>query len=252
MITMARPPTDRPPPASNRLRGAWIHGPVPVIGIVGPIGAGKSSVAKILEEHGAFTLDADAIGHALIDQTPQRELVVSRFGLSILTYPPEIAPKSAIDRSVVGEMVFGNAQALRDLEAILHPAMLRTFQKAIARESRRRRFRGVLIDAAILFEAGWDSLCDAIIFVGAPDHLRHERLQASRGWSLQKMEAREKMQWSVEKKQAGATHQLTNDGDHDALVFQTIEIWKAILVSRRERYQNPRSFPKTNSAPSDD
>ncbi len=237
---MARPQPERRRSPSGYRRGPWLHGPIPVIGIVGAIGAGKSSVAEILVGHGAFVLDADSIGHALLDQTPQREIVVARFSRSVVQPPTELILHETINRSALASIVFQDQKALRDLEAILHPAMQRTFDKAISRESRRHRFRAVLLDAAILFEAGWDSLCDAIIFVGAARETRQQRLLDSRGWSGEAVAARDKMQWSVEKKQEGASYHVVNNGDREALVTQAIDAWKAILVSRRQRNRNVR------------
>src|SRR5262245_59463695 len=69
--------------------GPWKHGPIPVVGLVGGIGAGKSVVAAGLVQRGAFPLEADAIGHALLAQTPAREAVLRRFGPEILAASSE-------------------------------------------------------------------------------------------------------------------------------------------------------------------
>ena len=67
-----------------RPRGPWKHGAIPVIGLIGGIGGGKSRVAAVLAEEGSFVIDADSVGHALLDQRPVRDLVVARFGPQIL------------------------------------------------------------------------------------------------------------------------------------------------------------------------
>ena len=82
-----------------------------------------------------------------------------------------------------GTIVFGQPGALRRLEAILHPRMCRTFERAIARTVRRGQARAVVLDAAILLEAGWNTLCDRIVFVDAPRDQRLARLSAARGWT---------------------------------------------------------------------
>ncbi len=160
-------------------------------------------------------LDADAIGHVLLDQSPSRDRVLERFGEGVLEPFGEVGVRRAIDRRALGAIVFSRPEALRDLEAILHPAMRKTFEKAIARESRRMRVPAVVLDAAILYEAGWDTLCDSVVFVDAPPEVRLARLEASRGWTAEVLAAREKAQGPLEEKRRQADHVLTNDGSPD-------------------------------------
>lgn len=242
MMARARPERDSTPKGQHR--GLWLHGRIPVVGITGTIGAGKSTASKIIESQGAFLLDVDEVGHSLLDQTPQRVAVVERFGPSVIKADPTGEAPTTIDRNVLGSIVFANEPALRDLEAILHPAMRRTCEKAIARENRRTRSRAVLLDAAILFEAGWDDICDVTIFVDASLETRLARLETQRGWSAEKLAAREKMQWPAAKKRESTTYQINNDGSPEALHTQVIDIWKAILNSRRERYRVLRTSPR--------
>src|SRR4051794_11820965 len=112
----------RPRP-QTRPSGPWKHGAIPVIGLIGGIGAGKSRVAELLAEDGAFVIDADAVGHALLDQRPVRELIVDRFGADLLDRSgPDDAltgGPSRIDRGRLGAIVFADPAALRTLEAIL-------------------------------------------------------------------------------------------------------------------------------------
>src|SRR3954453_21918265 len=124
-----------------RPRGPWKHGPIPVIGLIGGSGAGKSVAAAALAERGGFVLDADAVGHALLRQKPVRDQVVARFGTAIVV--PSAAPDAPpeIARRALGALVFPAPSARRALEAIVHPWMRRTFAKAIARSARQRRAR---------------------------------------------------------------------------------------------------------------
>jgi dephospho-CoA kinase len=221
-----RPAGPRPP------RGPWKHGPIPVIGLVGGIGSGKSQVAALWAERGAVVLDADAIGHALLEQRPARDAVLARFG-------PEVLIRAAvgdgdgdgpprIDRRALGALVFAHPGSLRDLERILHPRMRRTFERAIARTARRGRALAVVLDAAILFEAGWDVLCDRVVFVDAPEDQRRARLAAQRGWSPEVLEARERAQWPLDRKRRAADLLLRNDSDRDALRPEAQRLWDQV------------------------
>lgn len=203
---------DEPAPA-----GPWRHGAIPVIGLIGGIGGGKSLVASLLAEEGAFVIEADAVGHALLDQRPVRERVVAQFGEGILAPAgsPDAAP--TIDRRALGAIVFAQPSALRQLESILHPRMRQTFARAIARAARRGRARAVVLDAAILLEAGWHTLCDRIVFVDAPREQRLARLQASRGWDDEKLRAREASQWPLDRKRALADVLVVNDAGPERL-----------------------------------
>jgi dephospho-CoA kinase len=189
-----------------------------VIGLIGGIGAGKSRVAALLDAAGATVIDADVVGHALLDQRPVRDLVVARFGAGVLERPGSDQPAAAprIDRRALGARVFASPAALKQLEAILHPRMRRTFGRAIARTVRRGS-GCVVLDAAVLLEAGWDTLCDRIVFVDAPRDQRLARVAAQRGWSEAVLTAREAAQWPLDQKRARADLVISNDAETEAL-----------------------------------
>jgi dephospho-CoA kinase len=206
---------------SPRRQGPWKHGAIPVIGLVGGIGAGKSLVAEQLTRHGAVVLDADRIGHALLDQTPARDEVVARFGPDVLI--PGDPPR--IDRQALGAIVFADPVRLRALEAILHPRMRATFEKAIRRTVRKGQATAIVLDAAVLFEASWNTLCDLVAFVDAPADQRHARLLAERGWTAPQIAARERAQLPLDEKRRRAGAVLTNDAGPEALNDLVARFW---------------------------
>jgi dephospho-CoA kinase len=218
--------SDRRP---GRPRGPWKHGPIPVIGLIGEIGAGKSAVAARFAERGAFVLDADAVGHALLTQRPVRDLIIKRFGPGIFRSETEPDASPEIDRRALGAIVFNDPAALRDLEAILHPRMRRTFERAIARTVRRGRASAVVLDAAILLEKGWDALCDRVVFVEAPRDQRLARLAAQRGWTEETLQARERVQWPADEKRRKADAVVVNAGDLDSLTADVDRLRETIL-----------------------
>jgi dephospho-CoA kinase len=195
-----------------------------VIGLVGGIGAGKSRVADEMARRGAFVLDADAVGHALLDQPPAREEVLKRFGPEVLD-ATEAGDGARIDRKALGALVFADRHALRDLERILHPRMRRTFERAIARTERRGEAKAFVLDAAVLFEAGWDDLCDTVVFVDAPREQRLARLTTARGWSHEFLAAREQAQLPLAEKQRRASAVIANHSSPDHLAAEVERLW---------------------------
>jgi dephospho-CoA kinase len=239
----------RPASGLPRPRGPWKHGPIPVVGLIGGIGAGKTRVAEDLASRGALVLDADAIGHTLLQQTPARELVLRRFGDGILDRSgAEAEGPPRIDRRALGAIVFADPAAKRDLEAILHPRMRRTFERAIARAVRLGRAKAVVLDAAVLLEAGWNELCDTVVFVDAPRERRLARLEAQRGWGAETLDARERAQWPLDQKRARADHVLINDAAPEALTAAVDTLWQTILAPSRRPQRaaapGPRGRPR--------
>ncbi len=219
-----------------------MHGAVPVVGIIGGIGAGKSRLAAALAERGAQVLDADTIGHALLDQAPAREQVLARFGRDILDPNQPVL----IDRAVLGKIVFSDPSARLDLEAILHPRMRRTFEKAIARVQRRRTAPAIVLDAAILMEAGWDDLCDLIVFVDAPADVRLARVASSRGWTAEQLAAREQSQAPLEAKRASAGLIVHNGADARRFDSEIASLWARLKARKRAR---PGTGPGPSAGP---
>jgi dephospho-CoA kinase len=195
--------------------GPWKHGAIPVIGLTGGIASGKSEVARLLAERGSIIIDADALGHALLEDDAVRDQVVDRFGTGVLTraaVPAGAAQR--IDRKSLGAIVFADPSARRALEAILHPLMRAGFLATIrsAQAAEEARARSIVIDAAILLEAGWDDLCDRVVFVDSPRAERVARAARQRGWSEETFRSREQAQWSSEEKARRADFVVTNEG----------------------------------------
>ena len=236
--TMAR--YARRPPGPRRPKGPWKHGMIPVLGLVGGIGAGKSLVAADLAARGARVLDADAIGHALLEQRPAREEVLAHFGREIL------GADDAIDRRALGAIVFAQPAARRALEEILHPRMRRTFERAIDRAARKEDAPAVVLDAAILFEAGWDDLCDRVAFVDAPAEVRLARLAGQRGWDAAALAARERAQLTPETKRERADFAVRNAAGPEELRAEVDALWARLVPPRRDP---PTSPPRRATPP---
>lgn len=239
------PPRTRRPigPIKSKPSGPWKHGAIPVIGLVGGIGSGKSEAAARLAALGAFVIDADTVGHALLDQRPVREQVVEAFGANILEPAGSDEDLAArIDRRVLAAIVFKDAAALKTLEAILHPRMRHTFEKAIARVARQGQATAVVLDAAVLFEARWDGLCDHVLFLDAPRELRLARLKEQRGWDEGRLTEREAAQGPLDRKKERASLVVFNSGTTD-------ELSVAIELALKALRPTPRAQPQRQSTP---
>ncbi len=174
----------------------------PVIGIVGGIGAGKSVVANCFADQGYTLIDADTIGHALLDTQAVREAIVDTWGSDVLNAAGQV------DRHALGRLVFAAPAAMAALNRIMHPRMAREIQDRI--DQLTDGSRGAVVDAAVLFEAGWDALCDSVVYVDTPFETRLERVSANRGWDEAELHRRESHQIPLDKKRALCDYALGN------------------------------------------
>ena len=195
------PPTAEP-------RSGRQTGPIPVIGLIGGIGGGKSAAAALLADRGAVVIDADAVGHEVLERPAVRERLVARFGPGVVA--SDGAGPAKVDRRALGRIVFASESARRDLEAIVHPLMIEEFERTIAEARRSRSATAVVLDAAVLLEADWDRRCDLVVYVDAPRDERLERVLRTRGWTPADLEAREAAQLPLEEKRRRADYVLPN------------------------------------------
>ena len=140
------------------------------IGITGPIGCGKSAVAGMLAEHGAVVIDADHVVREVYEDAAVREAVIDRFG------PDVRAPDGSIDRRALARIVFDNAGALRDLEAIIHPAVRPRILAGIDAADTARA-PAVVVEAIKLVESGLARLCDEVWLVTCDAPIQRGRLR---------------------------------------------------------------------------
>jgi dephospho-CoA kinase len=163
-----------------------------IVGLIGRIGAGKSTVARLLAERGADVIDADRIAHEELETAGVRAALAARFGSGV------VKSDGRIDRAAVAAAVFGptpaHEAALRDLEAIVHPRVRLRMEAEIERLGRTPVQAGgrrvVVLDVPLLVRAGWAERCDRLLVVECDESERRRRL-AARGWSPEQQAARE-------------------------------------------------------------
>jgi dephospho-CoA kinase len=184
---------------------------VPVIGIVGGIGSGKSSVARrVSERFPVPVIDGDAVGHEVLTRPRIKEQIRAVFGDSVFN------PQGEIDRGVLGRRVFGpepdDRRRREQLEQIVHPAIREEFVRRIAALRDSGQCSAILLDAAVLLESGWNDLCDTIVYVDAPEDVRRLRVLERRGWSAEQFERRQASQYLPEVKQRMSHATIDNSG----------------------------------------
>jgi dephospho-CoA kinase len=142
------------------------------IGITGPIGCGKSTIAGWLGERpGVVVVDADRVARDVLDRgEPALDAVIKRFGTSLLR------ADGSLDRAALGRLVFADPDALRDLEAIVHPAVRPRILGVIA-DADAAGARAVIIEAIKLIEGGLASFCDEVWLVTCDREAQRERLE---------------------------------------------------------------------------
>ncbi len=187
----------------------WRHGPKPVIGIVGGIGAGKSTAARLLATLGGTVVDADTIGHDALEQDDIRRAILDRWG----DRTNLLRPDGRIDRRALGRVVFENSTDRYALQEVVFPYIRERTRSAIVAAQTDPPARFVVLDAAVMLEAGWNGVCDKVVFIDAPRDMRRMRVAARSGWTESDLSAREAAQWSEERKKAVADAIIINDGD---------------------------------------
>lgn len=172
-------------------------------------------------------IDADQIGHELLADASVRQQLRELFGAGVF------GPDGLVDRRSLAALVFGESaahqQSRRRLEQVLHPAIRRETLRRI--QLAPQDVDAVILDAALLLEAGWADECTALIFIDTPLSERQRRVQAGRGWSADELLRREAAQLPVDVKKARADFVVDNSGTPEAAARQ-MENCLQIILSR--------------------
>jgi dephospho-CoA kinase len=213
----------------NRYHAAVDISCKPVIGLAGGIGAGKSSVAKILANLGCVISDSDADARHALVEPHIRQTIVEWWGNSVLDRSGEI------DRKKVAEIIFSDQKARKRLESLIHPWIELQRRERFAHAS--PEVPALVIDAPLLFEAGLERECDAVIYVDAAPEIRLSRVMATRGWTAEELASRERFQLPLDQKRKRADHVVENNGDLAALKAQVSRILATIVASCRKSHR---------------
>jgi dephospho-CoA kinase len=208
-----------------------------VIGIVGGVASGKSTVADCFRQLGGLVIDGDQVGHQVLRRPEVVAALRDRWGDGILDAAGQISRRTVAQR--VFEPTARGREDLAYLESLVHPK--------IGDEIRQRARAGrtdpavamVIVDAAVLFETGWDRLCDHVLFIDTPADERRRRAR-QRGWTDDQFDRREAAQWPVDTKRSRADSVLPNLGSA-AETCQNVRRWceqHPELLARRQPGEN--------------
>lgn len=201
---------------------------VPVIGLVGGIGSGKSSLACWLAaRRNVLVADGDEAGHRALEESSVKQQIRQRFGDTVFD------EKGEVSRAALGRLVFGSTvearRARSDLEGIVHPRIRETFRGLIREARASGDVEAVILDAAVLLEAKWDELCDAVVFVDAPYSQRLQRVAENRGWDERELALRESSQLPLDVKRTAADATIKNSDTVDRAGAHLEHIFERII-----------------------
>jgi dephospho-CoA kinase len=195
-----------------------------LIGILGGVASGKSAVSNRLGTLGAVVLDADRLGHEVLREADVKEELKRRWGERVFEASGEV------DRQRVAEIVFAAApqgkKELAFLEQLTHPRIERRLRKQLA-DLDSGGVRAAVLDAPVMLKAGWDRMCDFLLFVDTPRQVRLARAR-QRGWTEAGFAAREAAQEPVEAKRSRASTILDNSSSWAQLYAQVDRFWRSL------------------------
>ena len=212
-------------------------GKKPIIGILGGICSGKSTVAAEFAKLGCKVIDADKIAHELIQKKAVKEKIVTLFGRAILD------SEGKIDRRKLAKIVFvdgrGRSKCLpraatvgspyENLNKIIHPFVLKRAKELIKQYNRQRQVKAIVLDMPLLAEVGWAKRCDRLIFVNCNRQKRVDRAKKMGVFDENQIKIRENFQISLDNKAAIADNVIDNNSDFSTLVRQVAEIFSNIV-----------------------
>jgi dephospho-CoA kinase len=195
----------------------------PLIGVIGGIASGKSTVAAEFGKLGCAVIDADAIAHESLREAPVREEVVRLFG------PGVVNSRGEVDRRRLASVAFADERRLSALNHVIHPHVLQRTEELIAQYNKESDIPAIVLDMPLLIEVGWADRCDRVIFVACDRARRAERARRKGLLDEMDIEIRENSQISLDKKAELADNIIDNNSDFSTLVRQIQDIFSDII-----------------------
>jgi len=191
-----------------------------VIGITGGFGTGKSTAAGLLRKEGFLVLDADRIAHETLQATnPVFEKICEKF--------PDAMVSGFLERRKLAEIVFKNPARLKRLEKLIHPYVLKRFLGEI----KKTKKKWIALEIPLLFESGFQKICDRVVTIFAGTQEADERL-LSHGWTHTEIRRRRAEQWPIQKKMAKSDFVINNSGSKAEMRKQVRTLLKQLVLKK--------------------
>jgi len=198
-----------------------------IIGIIGAVGAGKSTVAAEFARLGCGIVRADELNHELLMRSEIIERLVGWWGVGILK------PDGRIDRSIVADIVFENDVELKKLTDLVHPLIEHRIERLIHIYQEDTAIKAVILDVPLLIEADLLKFCDFVIFVKTNEQNREKRLKNNRHWTPQRIKIIENLQISLDFKEKMSEYTINNNSGIPATASQVEQIFLSILEQKK-------------------
>lgn len=215
-----------------------------VVGLTGGIASGKSTISQVFKEAGVPVICTDELARlAVMPDTPALDELRRVFGEEFLD------SQGNLNREAMARAVFSDEENRKRLESIVHPRVASEASKRM-REFRRQGYRIVVMDVPLLYEVGWDRICDCVVVVYAPREIQAERLILRDGISVEDARRRLDAQMSIEEKKERARFVIDNSGTVEESRSQALSILRQLenMAMKEEGYQedgagSERSWP---------
>ena len=206
----------------------------PIIGIIGGIGSGKSFVASLFGELGAYVIKSDDLAHAVYRQPAVKQTLRQWWGDEVLQ------ADGSVNRKAIAARVFGDRAELKRLEELVHPLVNAERERLMEQAHADPAVTAFVWDTPLLVETDLHQLCDAVVFVDAPEDVRRARVRG-RGWGAEELVRREKLQLALDKKRLVSDYIISNAAPAEAVCQQVRQVFSSIK-SKDDVKQDRLSF----------
>jgi phosphopantetheine adenylyltransferase/dephospho-CoA kinase len=209
-----------------------------VIGLTGGIASGKSTAAALLKEYGAIVIDADRVGHRVYEPgTSGFQAVVNEFGHDL------VAADGTINRQLLGGKVFGDPAQMQRLTDIVWPEIRKLAAEEIADLKKRDRKATIVLEAAVMIEAGWTDLADEVWVVTVSPEIARDRLMSRNGLTEAQAQSRIDSQLSNKERLAYADVKIDNSGTVEQFEQRVEKEWKRL----QRRNEQPAKIARVST-----
>lgn len=191
-----------------------------IIGVTGGFGTGKSTVAGLMRKAGFLVLDADRIAHEVLQGTnPILKQICEKF--------PDALLNDFLERCKLAEIVFKNSKRLKELEKLIHPYVM----KRLMVEVKKTKKKYIVLEIPLLFEAGFQKICDYVATVFSSARESEKRL-VEQGWTKTEIRRRQAAQWPIQKKMAKSDFVISNAGTRRETQHQVRALIKKLTENK--------------------